>query len=269
MPAQAEPKPLPLTPRMRDYLASWPVGEERHDDIYGQNQPGLPAVEKGLVWALERAVAHGYLRMTQTLTGTYSNTKQVYARTDKPCKRYEKKPRTQPYEGVFPWPADEHWQAMEVAPARIGTLIAARMSAVATDDRREALRKARKAIKDRNPIERAQNPFILTSKSELAHVRQYLLAIFQGEALSKEAKRRLAYGYLPTRLGVLVGTGIGLRLLFLDILCEPVYEHGKFTRFRAIDGQAAFEEIERIGGKGDCPAAKYLDYMHHRPQILL
>jgi hypothetical protein len=184
-------------------------------------------------------------------------------KTIRPYRPTGARPRT--YSGVFPWSIQEHWRQLEKAPARAARNIARKVSGV--QDRQDATM-------------RLLHPKYIKTKAELRTVRTTLHALllmrsptvsscsggFMVAASQTVAQRRVlnqfSRGYLPLGLEYMLTSGVTMRLLFLDMLIEPVFgDDGALEKFAALDPHAAWEEMKRITGDTADLSEKYRSYM--------
>jgi hypothetical protein len=148
-----------------------------------------------------------------------------YERTEKPCKPWKPKRAT----GLWPWHLPEHWERVQRAPIRQARAIAMKLH--------------------NHALSPWEFPTIVGTKSELSTVRSTLEnALMKGTSVYSEFRPYTT-------------TGLGLRLLCLDVLCEPELNDAQVVRFRPIEPERAMEEQQTLYMLGGSPLERYQQFL--------
>jgi hypothetical protein len=251
-------------PKVRDYLYHWPAGETRtatgHSWMNGVHTPANEFYEIMYAWT-ERAVAAGYLTL-HPLAGTPSvHTMWTSTRTDKPIKPYTPVPvekKRARYKGIFPWSADDHWSLIEQSPVRLPEVIAHELT---KKDPAKRFRAHNRSVRDKMTA-----PLFLNTKAQLVTLRDVLPAVLGSATVGRRTRDAMnLWGWLPRDFLPLLVTGVGLRMLCLELLVEPEFDDaGKFVRFVALDAQEAADELGALSGSGKSLTEKYREFMEAR-----
>lgn len=234
-----------LSPTWRNVLHAWPAGEERkydwHTVTWGRSKTTVRASQA----QVDTAVNRGYLVKGPVTPPA------LLTRTGKPIKPYVARGPNPKYEGPFPWGVDEHWRRIKASPARVTRAIANKLTNAKRSDPEYWEMYFR-------------YPPLVSTRAELISVRQGLLYFFaaQKKSVNSRVSRRITqWGWMPRPLTYLFVTGQSLRLLFLDLLVQPVFRGEQVVRFAPVDGHQAEQEITRlVGGTGDVKE-KYRHYI--------
>lgn len=241
-----------LSPAWRDLLHAWPAGEVREHQWYSLRWVKGKKDERVRVSPeqLGRAETRGLvtLKLKESPDPNQSEYDKVYhvTRTKELIRPYTSRGPNPKYDGPFPWGVEEHWRRMLQAPARAVRGITEQLTGVSSrrdDDFWET---------------HYRYPHLVNSKTELANFRHTLLHFFtEGE----QSSRRMQWGWVPQPLKFMLLTGIGMQLLFLDMLIRPVFDGEKFERFMPVDGNDAEREITRLVGNTGNLREKYQQYV--------
>jgi hypothetical protein len=219
------------TPRMQDFLASLRPGE-----VVTRNRSDIPYN----MYRLKPAAEAGYIKI---LVEDWRDWK--FKRTDKPLSAWKPKP---PRDGIWPWGLEEHWRKIDQGPARIVRNVAERVGGTLTD------------------VESTRWPLIVGTRSELQAVRNGLEKLAGIKTIelgaNATARERRRADWLPRPLLQYGRGGILLRMLFLDILAEPVFENARVVRFRGLEPDEVWKEQQQLLGEGDEPMERYYNYLH-------
>jgi hypothetical protein len=223
---------------VRTLLANWPAGQRRDIAVVGRSKllfrgewqqlhdAGYVVIDD---YELSKKHIPGYMGLDAFgRSREFKNlARYQITRTDKPCTPY----RPRPVPGsVWPWSAAEHWMMVSCSAVRVSHSIAAKLT------------------------EAESAPIWVQSRAELKALRNLLE--FHFARSTKWTRPHVLHS-------VFLQSGYMTRLLLLDILVEPVFEHGKFVRFAAIDSEAAATETFTMLGVGSVQD-RYCQYMELR-----
>lgn len=254
LPDEEKKKPATPPPKWRDYLMAWPEGETRfRTEMKGPRRP--PGRR---FWQPPKSVMDGgYLTHTdrvvpRSANQQYSQREDGWKRTDKVVKAHQPRGPKPNYVGDYPWSVDDHWQRMAGSPLRVAISVRQKLNGVEDPD-----------IQYKgSPEEQLAFPTFITTPSELVSVRRQLAQLMRGGLPKKNRYGKERYTSLANGVRPLLLTGVGVRLLCIDMLVEPVFDaEGNFERFVALDPEQIVTTLERTGGSGTTLAEKYKSYM--------
>lgn len=228
----ARPSTKGLSRSTRALLACWPEGEVREAYVVIRQLTGQKGAQ------LDRAVDGGWLQLSVStpVTGpirlwTTKLAGVTIQRTALPCTPYTPRgPRANYAEThVWPWSVDEHWRRVEQAPIHRVPAAARQLNASLGWH-----------------VLHWSAPVRVTTKSDLAQVRDCLTKLFDGKRTH----------YIPAAL--YLSTPAELHALLCELLVRPVLHNGVFHRFAARDPQEAHTTWQALRGRATSVLELYM-----------